>query len=97
MTKSTANPRAQGSAERAATEMLRTVGVHEAKTRFSELLRIVATGEEIQILRGGTPVARLVPERPIGRRQFFLDEGAFVVPDDFDAPMTEEELAEFGA
>lgn len=77
--------------------LLRSVGVHEAKTRFSELLRFVAAGEEIRILRGTVPVARLVPERAPGRRRFGSDVGAFVVPDDFDAEMTEEELAEFGA
>jgi prevent-host-death family protein len=39
------------------------VGVHEAKTRLSELLRLVDGGQEIEIARGGEPVARLVPFR----------------------------------
>jgi len=34
-----------------------TVGVHEAKTTLSELLRRVAAGEEVTITRGGEPVA----------------------------------------
>lgn len=37
------------------------VGVHEAKTRFSELLRGVEAGEEVVVTRGGEPVARIVP------------------------------------
>ena len=37
------------------------VNVHEAKTRFSGLLRRVAAGEEITIANRGVPVARLVP------------------------------------
>jgi prevent-host-death family protein len=72
------------------------VGVHEAKTHFSQLLRRVATGEEIEIHSGGRPVARLVPiVRPPGKRQFGYDRGRFEVPEDFDAPLPPEVLAEF--
>ena len=71
------------------------VGVHEAKTHFSQLLRRVATGEEIEIHSGGRPVARLVPIRPSGRRQFGDDRGRFEVPEDFNAPLPPEVLAEF--
>ena len=39
----------------------KTVGVYEARTRFSQLLQRVAAGEEITITRHGHPVARLVP------------------------------------
>lgn len=69
------------------------VGIHEAKTHFSELIRRVAAGEEIVISRGGKPVARL---SPVTRRVPILgvDEGVFTVPDDFNE-MTEEELALF--
>jgi prevent-host-death family protein len=71
------------------------VNVHEAKTHFSKLLARVAAGEEIVIARGGKPVARLVPiERP-PRRLFGTDRGLFQVPDDFDAPLPPEVLAEF--
>lgn len=38
-----------------------SVGVHEAKTRLSELLRAVEAGEEVVVTRGGRPVAKLVP------------------------------------
>jgi prevent-host-death family protein len=64
-----------------------TVGTHHAKTHLSELLRRVASGDEVLILRGRKPVARLVPvEAPAGKRQLGMDSGAYVVPDDFDAP-----------
>lgn len=41
-----------------------TVGVHEAKTRLSQLLRDVERGEEVVVTRGGKPVARIVPVAP---------------------------------
>lgn len=34
--------------------------MHEAKTRFSELLRAVEQGEEVVVTRGGKAVARIV-------------------------------------
>ncbi|MDQ3662681.1 MAG: type II toxin-antitoxin system Phd/YefM family antitoxin [Actinomycetota bacterium] len=66
------------------------VGVHEAKTHLSRLLRRVAVGEEIVIARGGKPVARLVPIERGGARRLGMDEGLFKVPDDFDAPLPED-------
>jgi prevent-host-death family protein len=71
------------------------VGVHEAKTHLSRLLRRVAQGEEIVITSGGRPAARLVP---IGRdtaRRFGMDEGVLSVPDDFDAPLPADLVAAF--
>jgi prevent-host-death family protein len=70
------------------------VGVHEAKTNLSQLLRRVQAGEEVTILRGGTPVARLVPIKP-AKRQLGQDVGRFVVPDDFDEPLDDETLEAF--
>lgn len=40
---------------------MKTVGVHEAKTRFSELLRGVESGDEVVVTRAGAAVARIVP------------------------------------
>jgi prevent-host-death family protein len=71
------------------------VGVHEAKTHFSKLLRRVALGEEITINKGGRPVARLVPPEPSGRREFGGDRGLFEVPEDFDAPLPPQVLDTF--
>ena len=40
---------------------MKTIGAFDAKTRFSELLRLVEEGEEILIQKHGHDVARLVP------------------------------------
>lgn len=72
-----------------------SVGVHEAKSRLSELLRAVATGQEVEICRNGRPVARIVPVTVHGSRTFGYDIGRFEVPDDFDAPLADDVLADF--
>jgi len=51
--------------------MVTQVNVQDAKTRLSELLVRVESGEEIVVARGGKPIARLcplgeVPERELG-------------------------------
>jgi prevent-host-death family protein len=69
------------------------VNVHEAKTRFSRLLRRVAAGEEITIANRGVPVARLVPVHPEETtRKLGFFRGQMTIPDDFDAPLPEEVL-----
>jgi len=72
------------------------VNIHYAKTQFSKLLERVAAGEEIVIARAGKPVARLVPfAKRARRRRLGTAEGDFVVPEDFDAPLPDDVLAEF--
>lgn len=69
------------------------VNVQEAKTRLSDLLARTERGEEIVIARAGRPVARLVPiAGPLPRT---FGGMALTVPEDFDAPLSEEELAEW--
>ncbi len=72
-----------------------TVGVHEAKTRLSELLRLVESGQEVEIARGGEPIARLLPIHPQNTRSLGIDRGVYTVPDDFDAPLPDEVLESF--
>ena len=74
---------------------MRQVGVHEAKTQLSRLLREVEAGGEVVIERSGVPIAKLVPIRPRVARQLGSDRGAFEVPDDFDAPLPDAVLDEF--
>lgn len=74
---------------------MRSVGIHEAKTHLSSILRDVALGEEIEIRRGSTPVARIIPAPRGRKRRLGIDQGAFVVPDDFDAPLPDEILDSF--
>jgi prevent-host-death family protein len=71
------------------------VGVHEAKTRLSELLRAVAGGQEVEILRSGRPIARIVPLARQENRVLGLDGGRFTVPDDFNEPLPPEVEAGF--
>jgi prevent-host-death family protein len=71
------------------------VGIHEAKTHLSKLLRRVAAGEEIIIARAGKPVARLLPVDKGKSRKLGQDQGLFEVPDDFDSPLPEEILRSF--
>lgn len=72
------------------------VNVHEAKTKLSQLLALVESGEDVVIARGGRPVARLLairhasPGRILGR-----DAGLFTVPDDFNAPLPDDVLEQF--
>ncbi len=68
-----------------------TVGVGEAKTQLSRLLRAVEQGDEVVIQRDGHPVARLVPAVPGGRR-FGQFTGVLHVPEDFDDPLPDAVL-----
>lgn len=69
-----------------------TVNVHEAKTHLSRLLAQVEAGQEVVIARNGAPVARLVPCRTSGKREFGALKGRLVVPDSFFEPLPESEL-----
>lgn len=62
------------------------VGIHEAKTHLSRLLRRVAAGEVIVIAKGKVPLARLVPIHTRARRDLGRDRDAVILPEDFDAP-----------
>lgn len=57
----------------------------------------VEAGERIVVVRDGRPVAELRPVRSprLTPRPFGLAAGAFTVPDDFDAPLPDDLLAEF--
>ena len=65
------------------------VGMYEAKTNFSKLVRQVAEGEEIVISKGGTPVAKLVPyeEAPPKPRKPGMFKGMIEIAPNFDDPI----------
>jgi prevent-host-death family protein len=77
-----------------------TFNIHQAKTHFSRLVDDAAAGREVVIAKAGKPVAKLVSlhaeadnrksERPLG-----LFAGKYNIPDDFDAPLPADVLAEF--
>ena len=73
-----------------------TVGMHQAKTHLSDLVRRAENGEEVVIARGGTPVARLVALRAIPAQRLGLERGRFTLPEDFDAPLPDDLLDHFG-
>jgi len=71
------------------------VTVHYAKTNLSKLIAKVEAGEEVVIMRGKTPVARLAPIAKMkGPRKAGMLKG--IIPDLPDAfffdPLPEEEL-----
>lgn len=66
------------------------VGIHEAKTHLSRLLRRVAAGEVIVIAKGGLPLARLVPIHSRARRELGRDADTVRVDGAFDAPLDED-------
>ncbi len=72
------------------------VNVHDAKTRLSELLSRVESGEEITIARAGTPVAHLIPIREkTGERMAGTAKGKVKIENDFDEPLPESILREY--
>lgn len=64
--------------------------VQVAKTHLSRILHDVEAGEEVVIIRGNRAVARLVPIATPQPRTF--GTMSFRVPDDFDAPLPDEEF-----
>lgn len=75
---------------------MQTIDLHDAKNHLSRLLEQAAGGEEVVITKAGKAIARLVPhETPPGKRQLGLLKGRLNVPDDFDAPLTDDELGPF--
>lgn len=72
-----------------------TVTIHQAKTNLSKLIALVEGGEEVVIMRGKTPVARLAPIVGGKPRPYFgmLKGKIPELPDEFFfEPMPEEEL-----
>ncbi|MFZ4763879.1 MAG: type II toxin-antitoxin system Phd/YefM family antitoxin [Roseimicrobium sp.] len=77
-----------------------TITTHEAKTHLSRYLAEVEMGQEFIIARGKMAVAMLVPmkkpnEAPRPKVGETLDP-PWEIPDSVFAPLTEEELKEWG-
>ena len=77
-----------------------TLNLYEAKTQLSQLVERAAKGEEVIIAKAGKPMVKMVPVETLGspeQRQFgqnFLR--VTYIADDFDGPMSNEELALWG-
>jgi prevent-host-death family protein len=83
---------------------MRAVNIYEAKTQLSALIQAVEHGEEVVITNRNRPVARLVPaaqrrEKPVfGSAKAAFERSGLTEEDIVKAlaPMSEEELAEWG-
>jgi prevent-host-death family protein len=72
------------------------INIHEAKTHLSRIVDEVAAGAEVIIAKAGKPMARLTPLAGVRRpKKLGLLKGKIKVPDDFNAPLSEDVLAEF--
>ncbi len=75
------------------------VNLYEAKTQLSSLVERAANGEEIVIAKAGKPMARLVPPTSASqspRKPGKNYMGITYIADDFDAPLPEDVLQDFG-
>jgi len=71
--------------------------IHEAKTNLSKLIQRAEEGEEIILARGREPVARIVPfAAPHKKRVLGGFEGKVWASEDAFAPLTDEELRDWG-
>jgi antitoxin (DNA-binding transcriptional repressor) of toxin-antitoxin stability system len=79
---------------------MRTISTHDAKTHLSRYLAEVESGEEFVIARGKRPIARLSPlerrERSARPKVGRMVSAPFHVPPEALAPLTEDELEEWG-
>ncbi len=70
------------------------VGIHEAKTNFSQLVERTLAGEEIVVTRSGKPVITFVPVQRSHSPRLGFAAGEFEVPDDINE-LPEWFVAEF--
>jgi prevent-host-death family protein len=72
------------------------INIHEAKTHLSRIVDEVAAGSEVIIAKAGKPMARLMPLTGIPRaKKLGLLKGKIKVPDDFNAPLSGDVIADF--
>jgi prevent-host-death family protein len=76
--------------------------VHQAKTQFSRLLKEAEAGQEVIVMRGNKPVAKIVaieppePEPALPFRLIGAYRGKVSWTEDAFDPMSDEELIESG-
>ncbi len=76
---------------------MNTFNIHNAKTHFSQLINQALSGEEVVIVRGHTPVARIVPyeQNALPPRKGGQLRGMMSMSEDFDAPLPTELINSF--
>lgn len=78
-----------------------TLNLYEAKTQLSQLVERAAAGEEVVIAKAGKPMVRMVPVEASTQKLEPRKSGLNLlrvtyIADDFDAPMSDEELELWG-
>lgn len=76
-----------------------TVTVHEAKTHLSRILHAVEAGEEVLVCRGKQPVAKIISAKVVTKKNppvGVATSVGFKIPADAFAPLSEEELRDWG-
>jgi antitoxin (DNA-binding transcriptional repressor) of toxin-antitoxin stability system len=75
-----------------------TVNLTEVQENFLAYIRRVQSGESIVIAENQQPIAELrpMPAATLASRPIGLCDGEFAVPDDFDDPLPEDLLRQFG-
>ena len=71
------------------------VGIYEAKSKLSQMIKLAEEGEEVIITKNGEDVVRLTPVRKKKGDWIGMYKGKIKIHDNFDDPMTEEELVLF--
>ncbi len=78
---------------------MQQLNIYQAKTQFSRLVEQASKGKTFIIARSGKAVAKLVPLDQPNKALFYFGalRGKIKVADDFDAPLSDKELALFEA
>jgi antitoxin (DNA-binding transcriptional repressor) of toxin-antitoxin stability system len=76
-----------------------TISIGDIQRDLLGYLGRVQAGETLVITDHDQPIAEVKPIAPAsnGQRPFGLSAGEFVVPDDFDDPLPDDILREFGS
>lgn len=73
------------------------VSIEEMKRDPQGVIDRVREGETLVVIEQDRPVAEIRPVERVRRpRPFGLAAGTFVVPDDFDGPLKDDVLRDFG-
>lgn len=71
------------------------VGIYEAKSKLSKMIKLAQEGEDVVITKNGEDVVRLTPVQKKNADWIGMYKGQIKIHDNFDDPMTEDELALF--
>lgn len=76
---------------------MEVISMHQAKSNLSQLVKRAASGETIFIGAYGKPAVKLIPanDEPTPKKRLGLLAGKLHIPEDFDAPLTDDIVTEF--